>query len=81
MYNEKKGGSGYGYLIPQVESHVDDYRHVSTYTRQEIWNIEMDRLAKQALLHALETNTFITSPFPLSLFGHIMGLEKLVALR
>ncbi len=61
------------------ESHLDDYRHVSTYSRQETWNIEMDRIAKHAILAALESNTFITSPFPFELvrvhtgFGKICG--------
>ena len=63
----------------KVASHVDDYRHVSTYTRQETWNIEMDRIAKHAILAALESNTFITSPFPFESvrvhtgFGKISG--------
>jgi hypothetical protein len=61
----------------KVDSHVDDYRHFSTYTRQETWNIAMDKLAKEALVHSLETNSFITPPFPFEHLRAYTGFGKI----
>jgi len=57
----------------KVEAHVDEYKSYLEYTAQERWNIEMDDRAKHALITALESNSFISTPFP---FEHFRCFTK-----
>lgn len=60
----------------KVDSHVDDYLPDYLLSRQEKWNTEMDRLAKDALLAANRTNQFIASGFPFETFRVYTGHQQ-----
>ena len=61
----------------KVDSHVDDYLPAYLLSVQERWNIEMDRLAKAALLEAHRTNTFIAPGFPFETFTVYTGQQQI----
>ena len=62
----------------KVEAHVvDDHRPARFRTREENWNVDMDRLAKFALLNAIETRSFIGPCFPFETFRCHTGFGKI----
>ena len=61
----------------KVEAHVDDHRPARFRTREENWNVDMDRLAKFALLNAIETRSFIGPYFPFETFRCHTGFGKI----
>jgi len=61
----------------KVDSHVDDYLPAYLLSIQERWNIEMDRLAKAALIAANRTNTFIGAGFPFETFKAYTGHRQI----